>query len=78
MIKLLEKHLLLKDDELILYGGGPYHIETSPLIQSAKQWTGFYMRDLRHERVKLFQINNYDSETHLKHCETSLMELLRN
>ena len=78
MIKLLEKHSLLKDNELILYGGGPYYIETSPLIQSAKQWTGFYMRDLRHKRVKLFQINNYDLQTHLKHCEESLMEFSRN
>ena len=24
-------------------GGGPYHIETSPLICSANQWSGFYM-----------------------------------
>ena len=23
--------------------GGPYHIDTSPLICSANQWTGFYM-----------------------------------
>ena len=23
--------------------GSPYHIETSPLICSANQWTGFYM-----------------------------------
>ena len=25
------------------HDGGPYHIETSPLICSANQWTGFYM-----------------------------------
>ena len=24
-------------------GGGRYHIETSPLIWSVNQWTGFYM-----------------------------------
>ena len=58
--------------------GGAYNIETSPLICSEKQWTGFYKRDLRHERVKLFQINNYDLKTHLKHCETSFIELLQN
>ena len=23
--------------------GGPYHIETSPLICKANQWAGFYM-----------------------------------
>ena len=26
-----------------LYDGGRYHIETSPLIRGANQWTGFYM-----------------------------------
>ena len=38
--------------------GGPYHIETSPLICSENQWTGFYMigisvmRELmNHERI---------------------------
>ena len=25
------------------YDGGRYHIETSPLIYRANQWTGFYM-----------------------------------
>ena len=30
-------------DQLTLYDGGCYHIETSPLIGSASQWTGFYM-----------------------------------
>ena len=25
------------------HDGGPYHIETSPLIYKANQWTGFYM-----------------------------------
>ena len=25
------------------HGGGPCHIETSPLICRANQWTGFYM-----------------------------------
>ena len=28
---------------LTLHRGGPYHIETSPLICGANQWTGFYM-----------------------------------
>ena len=27
----------------LLPDGGPYHIETSPLIFSGSQWTGFYM-----------------------------------
>ena len=25
------------------YDGGPFHIETSALIYSSNQWTGFYM-----------------------------------
>ena len=28
---------------LLFHDGGRYHIETSPLICSANQWTGFYM-----------------------------------
>ena len=27
----------------LFYDGRPYHIKTSPLIYSAKKWTGFYM-----------------------------------
>ena len=27
----------------LFYDGGPYHIETSPLISFVNQWTGFYM-----------------------------------
>ena len=26
----------------LFHDGGPYHVETSPLIYSANQWTGFY------------------------------------
>ena len=34
-----------KKDSLVslFHDGGPYHIETSPLIRNANQWTGFYM-----------------------------------
>ena len=28
---------------LTLHDGDPYHVETSPLIYIAYQWTGFYM-----------------------------------
>ena len=34
--------------------GGLYHIETSPLICTTNQWAGFYMRDLRRERINFF------------------------
>ena len=27
----------------LFHGGGPYHIETSPLIYRSDRWTGFYM-----------------------------------
>ena len=27
----------------LFHNAGPYHIETSPLICIANQWTGFYM-----------------------------------
>ena len=30
-------------EHLIFHEGGSYHIEASPLICRANQWTGFYM-----------------------------------
>ena len=27
----------------VFHDGGPYHIETSPLIRRVTQWTGFHM-----------------------------------
>ena len=38
----IEKGKWCEMDELF-HDGGPYHIETSPLICSANQWTDFYM-----------------------------------
>ena len=29
--------------KIYIYDGGPYHIETNPLICRTNQWTGFYM-----------------------------------
>ena len=34
---------LIRDGSQPFHDGGRYHIETSPLICSANQWTGFYM-----------------------------------
>ena len=31
------------DNTLCSFNKGPYHIETSPMICSANQWTGFYV-----------------------------------
>ena len=45
------KNWLMSD--LNIHDGGPYHIETSPLISEGKSVDWFlYDRDLRHERVK--------------------------
>ena len=30
--------------KIISFMTGPYHIETSPLICTGNQWTGFYMK----------------------------------
>ena len=41
----------------LFHGGSPYHIETSPLIRIANQWTGFYeiktsaMKELTHKNI---------------------------
>ena len=42
MVNPLRKRITSKSHELFP-DGGPYHIENSPLICSAKQWTCFYM-----------------------------------
>ena len=34
---------ITKQNVKLFHGGGLYHIETSPLICSANEWTGFYM-----------------------------------
>ena len=42
------------------HDGGPYHLETSPLICRANQWTGFYMpgtsimKELAHKTFENF------------------------
>ena len=39
--------------------GGPYHIETSPLICEANQWTGFYMIVISVMKVKEGGLTRY-------------------
>ena len=34
----------------------PYHIKSSPLICSTNHWTVSIYRDLRHERVKTYDV----------------------
>ena len=34
---------ILENSPLLFHDLGPYHIETSPLICTGNQWTGFYM-----------------------------------
>ena len=36
-------HMLINLFLLLFHDGGPYHIETSPLIFRASQWAGFYV-----------------------------------
>ena len=36
-------HILIKQSDQLFHDGGPYHMETSPLISRTNQWTGFYM-----------------------------------
>ena len=36
-------YLLAAKNLQLFHDGGRYHIETSPLISSANQWTDFYM-----------------------------------
>ena len=46
---------------IFFHGGGSSHIEVSPLICFANQWTVFCDRDLRYERDKeLVEKNVYD------------------
>ena len=52
---------------IFFHGGGFSHIEVSPLICSANQWTDFCDRDLRYERAKeLVEKNVYD----IKHSKS--------
>ena len=59
--KLLQAHA--DKSYLLCHGGGRYHIETSPLICSANQWTGFYMisasvmKELSYKHVKQKEIS---------------------
>ena len=42
--KLRKKYDHKKCTRKLFHNGGPYHIETSPLICTANQWTGSYMK----------------------------------
>ena len=59
---------LLHADELKKYllfnflNGGPYYIETSLLICSANQWTGFYM--IGTSVIKELNILTYEKSLH--------------
>ena len=42
LVYIKSRSLGLQNYELV-HDGGLYHLETSPLISAANQWTGFYM-----------------------------------
>ena len=48
--------------------GGPFRIETRPLICGENQWTGFYMIRTRHERVKFFEFSPAFRQPHQTGC----------
>ena len=56
-------HTKLSAATLLFHDGGPYYIETSPLIHFANQWTGFHMigtsvmKELIREKSN-FRLNN--------------------
>ena len=39
----------------LFYDGGPYYIETSPLICRANQWTGVYMIVISDMKERIMQ-----------------------
>ena len=48
---------------MTLHDGGPYHIETNPLVCFVNQWTGFYIIK---KRLRCFAVNfvkGLDSDT---------------
>ena len=45
----------------LFHDRGCYHIETSSLICSGNQWTGFYNNGYRHERVNSFFISDHST-----------------
>ena len=58
-----------------MHDGGSCHIETSPLICRANQWTCIYMI----ETFVMKELNHFKlvSEAYVGHCQTSLMKLFR-
>ena len=53
----------------LFHDGGPYHIETSPLICSANQWSGFYMIGtsvMKELRITLIYEANFSLSTWLQ------------
>ena len=49
----------------LFHDGGPYHIETSPLLCRANHWTGFYMI----ETSVMKKLNMYDGIPTVKKYE---------
>ena len=65
---------MINNESKLYLDSGPYHMETSPLIYSAIQWTGFlYDRDLRHERFKTLLPNRVWISKYFKTFETSIV-----
>ena len=52
----------------LFHDGGPYHIETSPLICIANEWTGFYMIGT----TIMKELTNFTKTFHLR-CLTEIV-----
>ena len=58
----------------LFHGGGPYYVETNPLICSADQWTGFYM--IRTSVMK--ELNEYYfHNTYCWFCCSDILSLIK-
>ena len=63
----------------LFHDGGHYHIETSPLICSANQWTGFYMitasvmKGLRQNSFSVICMTQWRNST--AHCVNELYSI---
>ena len=56
--------LVLKSKELTFHDGGPYHVETSPLIYRGNQWNGLYMTGTSSVMKELKKILTYILQIH--------------
>ena len=64
----------------LFHDGGPYHIQTSPLICSANQWNGFYIigTSVMNEIRNGFSNTETYRDTFLNWCENIALKIFQN